>query len=756
MKYILLVLVVSAWCGAARGETNTSSAAGYWHSTNTWALKRVPQSGDVVNVHHSVIITQSVDVDDSVSCLWSNNARLVYALKIKEGGSLTVGTGVTLTVRGHLLLNNTLTLQEGSALVMNSEGSAEANTNNVNYWISIFTESASYYPRIIGRGTHSNPCRIESVPPNRASIMGGQFSSVAATNNGLISYTAYDAGLDAEHTTFKGLGSGIFFAWSYTPGIKGGYRLQDCTFDGCGRVVIRGASTLKVPVTTSFERVIWKNSIPRHPDYNTAGHYGILETGGSTGAFSSCRYIECDVDRNTLLYNLQGCTVEDCVFRGGAQNPSFITPPVSFRRNLMRYNENQNDNLKTPYGMIMEDCLIMQDCENYNPHFQQFILGTGTAVVRRCLYWLSATNFTGYDGDGPQLWGPSSGTRDSNELIIENCIFMPNGRGPDDWESLSGNLTSGTMTSKHSRLTIRRNTAFAQGVAIGETSPTVTGVNKYLKSNLFIGPTNFTGTKMNDYGHGETNPVAAADADYNAGYRLRQGSCFIATNQTGKGYDLIKLSGNLNIGQHDIDDVHPQFVDPWRNPRTWSLTRGGNGSVTNACDLLRPVGTNTMQDLLGYLREGFRPQNPRLKRAGDPADGSPDIGAVDLAADTDGDGIPDDHEFGHHAYQIGVDDRAVDSDNDRVFNADEYVAGTDATRATDFFAISATNGSAGSVISFASVSGHLYEVSYKTNLLATEWTRMDAVITGTNDRLSVVDPNPAEASRYYCGHVKRP
>lgn len=755
MKRLLLAIAIGFGSYQAPAETNTSAMAGDWQSTNTWTLKRVPQTGDVVNIHHAVLMSQDADIGDSVSCLWSNNARLVYALKVKEGGSLTLGTNVTLTVRGHVLLNNTLFLQEGAALVFNSENSLETNTNNANYWLSMFSYNTNYAPRITARGSPANPCRLESRPPNRASLMSGELNGITSTNNGLITFLAYDCGIDAEHTVFKGLGSGIYFAWSFRPGAKGGYRLQDCVFDGCGRVVVNGAAAIKVPITSSFERVIWRHSQPRHPDFAVGGYYGILQTGGSTGQFSSCTLRQCDVDLNTLLFDLDGYTIEDCVFRGGAQNPGFTRVPPVFRRNLMRYAYEQNDNLKTPYGLVMEDCLILQDGTNWNPHFQQVVGGTGTAVVRRCLYWLSSTNVLSYDGDGPQLWGPSSTNREANELLIEQCIFMPNGRGPDDANSLSCNLTSGLMTSKHSRVTIRRNTAFSQGAALGETSPSVSGVVKYVKSNLFVGPTNFTGSKMNDYGQGQTNAVAAADADYNAGYRLRQGSCFIATNLTGKGYELLKLGGDLYIGRHDLDDVDPQFVDSSRTPRTWSLARGGDGTVTNACDLLAPTGTNTLQDLLDYLREGFRPQNPRLKRAGDPADSSPDIGAVDLAPDTDADGIPDDEEFGHPVYRIGIDDRTVDSDDDGASNADEFTAGTDPGEATSHFSIDTVPAGGSVHIRFQGVTGRLYGVSFTTNLLSQAWQVVSSGLEGANTQLVIEDAGTPDLQRYYRGHVIR-
>ncbi len=248
--------------------------------------------------------------------------------------------------------------------------------------------------------------------------------------------------------------------------------------------------------------------------------------------------------------------------------------------------------------------------------------------------------------------------------------------------------------------------------------------------------------------------MAAADADYNAGYRLKQGSCFIATNQTGKGYDLIKLAGDLHIGQHDIDDVDPQFVDPWRTPRTWSLARGGNGTVTNACDLLRPTGTYTVQDLLDYLREGFRPQNPRLKRAGDPAAGSPDIGAVDMASDTDGDGIPDDNEVGHSVYRIGIDDRTVDADLYGMVNEREYHAGTNPDDPADLFELQTTHTATVSHVSFASVTGRIYQVHYRTNLLSGNWETLGGLtLTGTNGRLSIADTNTTAASRIYRAEV---
>src|SRR5262249_46505720 len=51
--------------------------------------------------------------------------------------------------------------------------------------------------------------------------------------------------------------------------------------------------------------------------------------------------------------------------------------------------------------------------------------------------------------------------------------------------------------------------------------------------------------------------------------------------------------------------------------------------------------------------------------------------AITVLADTDGDGLPDEWELAHHLNPADPADAALDSDQDGVSNADEYLAGTD-------------------------------------------------------------------------------
>lgn len=750
MKSLLLALAIGAGCAAVRAETNTSAEAGDWHATNTWSLQRVPGSGDTVVVRHDLVITRHVDIGDSTPV----RTNTVPALNLTNG-SLTVTGGATLTLRGHAELYRVLTLEAGSSIRFSAEGAADPAL--AYYWMKILPAGTNS-GRLVTRGTPATPCRVESVPAHHASIIGS--ANLATTNvAALLAASVKDGGqIDAEHTVFDALGDGFYPAWSLRPDSTGAlYRLQHCLWTNSGRTFLFNAdpkTPLAKPIRVHFEDTRWVTSVPKDPAY-THADWSILQTCGSTNLSYTSTLVRCDVDLPVMLWNVDAYTIEDCVFRSGVDSAKAPLAPVRFARNLARFT--LNDRLYSAYGSRLEDSLFIHDYDDRdNPHFHHTTGGTGTAVLHGCVFWFSSTNGVMSDGgDGTFVRNAGSGTREQNAVLIEHGLYLPNGRGPDQPGHLSCNITSGGLQATNVRVIVRRTTAFTQGVSLGETLVTVSGAIAYVKSNLVAGPTNSTGSKVNDFGKGETNALAAGDADYNAGFRLAPGSNFIATNQTGKGYHLLKLAGDLNIGRHDLDDVDPQFVDPHRTPLTWALARGGPATMTGVMDLLRPTGTNTIRDLLDYLREGFRPQNPRLKRAGDPADGSPDIGAVDLADDTDHDGIPDDEEFGHPVYRIGVDDRTVDSDGDGAWNADEYVAGTQPGNDASRFLIDTAPATDGVQIRFQGVTGRFYEVSFTANLLSNDWQVVSGGLEGANTMLVVEDSGRADEQRYYRGHVIR-
>jgi hypothetical protein len=98
--------------------------------------------------------------------------------------------------------------------------------------------------------------------------------------------------------------------------------------------------------------------------------------------------------------------------------------------------------------------------------------------------------------------------------------------------------------------------------------------------------------------------------------------------------------GDISKGQHDFS-ANPYYSDASRNALKWDVLNGGPGTMDHIIneagklsgfDAAGNVATfdsrYALANYLAYMRNGYAPRNPALKRAGDPADGSPDIGAI--------------------------------------------------------------------------------------------------------------------------------
>lgn len=117
--------------------------------------------------------------------------------------------------------------------------------------------------------------------------------------------------------------------------------------------------------------------------------------------------------------------------------------------------------------------------------------------------------------------------------------------------------------------------------------------------------------------------------DYNAFFNVSQHCGGVA--MTGK------KEGEAGFGAHDLANVDPGFVDPSRDMKKWDRVNGGAGTHDHAMEELLKLNRDdynpkySVEGLLTYVQQGFVPTNRQLKGAGDPKDGSPDIGAMDVA-----------------------------------------------------------------------------------------------------------------------------
>jgi hypothetical protein len=125
-----------------------------------------------------------------------------------------------------------------------------------------------------------------------------------------------------------------------------------------------------------------------------------------------------------------------------------------------------------------------------------------------------------------------------------------------------------------------------------------------------------------------------------------------------------------------------------------------------------------------------------------------------LAADADGDGIPDDWESLYSANPTNL-NANVDTDGDGMKNWEEYVAGTNPTNALSYLKVeSIETTSAGNLavqLQFNAVSNRTYSVVWSPAAASGPWTAVaDVGASGTNRVVQVTDQRPADAPpRFY-------
>ncbi len=131
-------------------------------------------------------------------------------------------------------------------------------------------------------------------------------------------------------------------------------------------------------------------------------------------------------------------------------------------------------------------------------------------------------------------------------------------------------------------------------------------------------------------------------------------------------------------------------------------------------------------------------------------DGSPNIvdfpaptpgrsNSAPVAADSDGDGLPDAWEIAHFGNLSR--DGSGDFDGDGFTDLQEFLAGTDPANASDFLKIEAAGSSAGAfLLNLHAVAGKSYAIEYRDALGAGAWTKLQDVSASSTGVTQVSDP----------------
>lgn len=575
-KHVCQYLVWStdylSWRGFVPVTNYVSASAGAWTTTTNWTPNGTPGNNDTVTISHAMTLNANTTIGTS-------GVAGTAAITI-NAGSLTVADGVTLTVRGDTVLNNsTLTFGAGSGYEFDASAAASPSTTK--------------YQLIIGTGHNQNNAKlvINGTSGSRSFVRSNSGGANGWINDGSGPWLG-GAKMECVFTDFLRVGDATNDAIRTSPTGSYVFSLTDCTFDACGK--IGGTYNLGATCTYILRRCNFKNG---------AHATDSLTIFNASGYTSGTRTLDdCVFDKQVHGYQFLGFVVDDNLFCETVD--CTVGAWLSADGNMFLKNDNALPG-------SLSNSYFLYDGATDNPHFMQ-PNPAGDCTYTGLIFEAPDAVNTSDCGDCISMVSPGS----VMTFTIQNCLVLP----------AAGGRTSGTLFSAlgnaNVRIAANHNTWYltandptarfpAMGV-VGETFNTNAGQVTSFKSNLAC-----SNSARNAYmydninGSPNTDTVTAANANYNNMYNLAAGSA-------GKGYDA-PFTGSP--GANDLN-VNPNFVDPTRNAAKWDLSIGGAGTEANAIVELKKrnaTGYNsnyTIANLVAYVRDGFKPTNVLLRNAG--------------------------------------------------------------------------------------------------------------------------------------------
>jgi hypothetical protein len=548
----------------------TSSQTGNWSSAATWGGGGVPGDGDTAAIGaHTVTVDADTTVGDSP-------ASLGMVVTVADSGALTVGTGITLTVKGGIQCNSApLTLNAGANIVV------VAGTG-VNYRIQPGV-SGDPLGALYCNGTSGARCSITKTGAGTAEIY--QYMS---TSGGEFKCT---------YTDFSNLGS---TGTTYAIKVRRDFQLSYCTFDSCG--IIDGyGSTIDADKNLSISNCTFKNSI---------GNFVMDVRCTTTPDAGKVRTISSNsFDISLNIGDMRGGTVTGNYFAVQPTLPSATYRPDTWQNNFVV----TGAGLETPVTTIDGD--YRYNAATDNGHLG--ILSDKSQTWTNCIFE-SGIDWSTNEHDGIII---STSPTSARTYTITNNITLPS----------PSRLSSCTLftiaVDANVAFQVERNTIYA-----GDRGHGFVGVH-------WDGAAGFVTYFQNNVGwcdSGDTTARLLADdpaislaanyitsCDYNLGYGLSAN------------YDVDSGAFAASPGTHDLaSTVNPRFVDPTRCLPAWAETvlgASGTDSELRAAALAAlatmndPTGSGyvsgvTVAGLVSWVRAGFAPRNAALSTAGD--DGS--------------------------------------------------------------------------------------------------------------------------------------
>lgn len=572
------------------------AAGGLWNDNGTWVEGSPPTATDSTTIPGNcpiVIPTGYVATTARCTLGSSDNSGGLFA-NLTISGELSIANGETLRVGGTVA-------NRDAQLFLNPGGKITAPS-----------------------GVYLNSCQVISYATKASPFVwtGGQIATLA---------TGPKQDLQFNNVSFQTTGT-------FTLNLENtlGTFTSNCIVYGC---TFTGTSTMAIGTTST------PNSTPISVTYSDFRDL----IGGKTITFRR-------ITGGSALYEFK--------YNTGYQT----TPAVSIRCYtstgfVIKYNALYNFDLTQDAGGGAIDCQWnvfassvdtpniwgMTDAANGNTFLHNYLLSVGNNM-RGLIPVTNSTGGTGTNEVGYNVFeGPSDATHDKGDLIVARGDAIPI-YGHHNLIIGAGEIAVGARVGAWAtQLNLRYNSIVGNGPrAIGNTgighvfvpegTPTTGQVN--LIGNLVVGVDKLADTTI---GGSSSGTQTIASADYGNFYKLATpydagANPAVTAGNTGK---------TLN-GAHE-KTVDPKHFDLRRNLAFWNFIFG-SGVNTDAAAISHLTSTMngyrgtpnfdqngtkvdwTPETPITYVREGYAPTVLTLRGAGDPADGSPDVGAMNVRA----------------------------------------------------------------------------------------------------------------------------
>lgn len=588
---IRLLIAFLCLAASACAATRIASVSGNWADTATWGGSAAPVTGDWAQINGDITVT--IPTGTSAAC-----TRVYIGLTNNSSATATLvieGT-LTLDASGQLRIGDSTTASRDGILTFGPGGTLAGAG-------SIYFNQG----KMMSTATQANP----------AKVTGSLALATLAT--GPKQY------VDIANVSFQNTGTMAWNLQNTLGAFTSQFVAQNCVFSGNAAITVGSTDS---PNTTVI-------SI-KNCDFREGTGGKSITLRRATGGAALFEFRSNTVWQTSGPYEIKPTTSAGLVVRGNVLHNVQLTDAST--SGGMDVGDNfWSSTINTPTLWVASDAGVGSTYE-YN-----YLLGLAAGDNLRGLIPTgsggSGTNTVRYN----VMEGQSDATHDKPDLIVARGDSIPLAV-TNNLVIWAGEVVSGGRVATWSNTLNIKNNTIADTTTY--TSPGVghiyvpegyanTGTTN-LASNLVLG--------VDDAGDitidGSTSGAAQAvtSSDYGTFYRMA-----VPYNQTAS---LTVSAGNTTKtvpAAHETAD-NPQFFDVTRNAARWNSIFGSGTATQEACaaylaglngyrgtpnfDQNGTAAAYTPRQMLDWVAAGFSPTNLALRGSGDPADGSPDRGAM--------------------------------------------------------------------------------------------------------------------------------